>query len=112
MVLEIFQSLKITNSDSKKMSVISKKMDINYFQKKDNDLEKEVVKKHRIVGEILSNLSSYKETLISRMTGSGATCFALFNDLDDLKKIESKIKREYKNIWVKASKLINSIEDI
>ena len=109
---EIFQSLKITNSGSKKMSVISKKLDINYFQKRDNDLEKEVVKKYRIVGEILSNLSSYKETLISRMTGSGATCFALFNDLDDLKKIESKIKREYKNVWVKASKLINSIEDI
>ncbi|MEE2694923.1 MAG: 4-(cytidine 5'-diphospho)-2-C-methyl-D-erythritol kinase [Pseudomonadota bacterium] len=109
---EIFQSLKITNSGSKKMSVISKKLDINYFQKRDNDLEKEVVKKYRIVGEILEKLSSYKKTLISRMTGSGSTCFALFSDLDDLKRIESQIKRKYKNVWVKASKLINSIEDI
>jgi 4-diphosphocytidyl-2-C-methyl-D-erythritol kinase len=111
---EIFESLNITKLKSKKAFErrSSKKIDINALLKMGNDLEKEVVKRHMIISEVLSILSSCKETLISRMTGSGATCFALCDNLEDLKKVEFEIKDKFKDVWVKRSKLINSTENI
>ena len=43
------------------------------------------------------------------MTGSGATCFGIFNNISDLNKADILINSVFKEIWTKKTKLINKI---
>ena len=49
---------------------------------------------------------------MSRMTGSGATCFAFFNGYDDQEKAKIRAKNKFKNYWIQSSRLINSVQHI
>ena len=71
----------------------------------------DIIKESKIE-EILNFLNSLNGTLFSRMTGSGATCFALFDNLVDLESAETYAKKRFDNYWIKSSKLINSIKHI
>ena len=84
----------------------------NSFIKKSNDLQPFAIKKHKIIGEILSHLSNCEGVVINRMTGSGATCFALFENVDDLVRAEVFIKKTFKSFWIKKAKLVNSVKYI
>ena len=84
----------------------------NSFIKKSNDLEHLAVKKYKIIGEILLHLSNCHGVVINRMTGSGATCFALFENSHDLNRAEIFTKNIFKNCWIKKAKLVNSVKHI
>jgi 4-diphosphocytidyl-2C-methyl-D-erythritol kinase len=46
------------------------------------------------------------------MTGSGATCFSIFENKESLESAEKMIKLKFPFYWVMNTKLVNSINDI
>tara|TARA_B100000963_G_C22498180_1_gene612493 strand:+ start:112 stop:981 length:870 start_codon:yes stop_codon:yes gene_type:complete len=110
---EIFSGLKV-NSKNKNTFPVTNLMlsSIGDIMRRNNDLENYIVKINNEILEILNNLKSYKGCLLSRMTGSGATCFGLFDSINDLDCALVKARRKFKNYWIKSTKLINSIKHI
>jgi len=109
----VFKSL---NQSRKKEEENSHKLDeiasFRFFSKRKNHLESQAIHQSKKIEEILNFLNSIGGTLFSRMTGSGATCFALFDNLVNVKSAEAYAKEKFDNYWIKSSKLINSIKYI
>ncbi len=55
---------------------------------------------------ILDKLITCDGARVVRMSGSGATCFALFEDFDLLKDAKSKIIKEFPSFWCESGQLI------
>ena len=109
---EIFNSLNFRDISFKERKIIfSNLINLKCFKNRSNHLEKYAIKKFKIIGEILSYLSKINGNVLTRMTGSGATCFALFNYIEDLQKAEYLTLNKFKDCWVKSTKLKNNIED-
>ena len=110
---EIFDSLKIDSKSKIKNNEKSiKPNNLSFILKKKNDLESHTITINKKINEILSFLKSCKGCLMSRMTGSGATCFAFFNGYDDQEKAKIRAKNKFKNYWIQSSRLINSVQHI
>lgn len=109
---EIFNNIDFKDISYKRGNInISNVINLECFKNRSNHLEKYAVKQFKIIGDILSYLSNIKGNVLSRMTGSGATCFALFDYIEDLEKAEYLTKKKFKDCWVKSSKLKNNIKD-
>ena len=76
--------------------------------KSSNDLENIAVNVYPEIGSILT---IYKKTnsIFTRMSGSGGTCFGLFNSKKDLLEAESIFHSKNKNWWIKKGKILNYI---
>ena len=69
-----------------------------------NDLEKPAIKTCPEIAEILEFLQN-ENPLFARMSGSGSTCFAIFDDASDAL---TKAKDKWPDYWVKSTRLYNS----
>ena len=58
-----------------------------------------------VVGEVLSAIKQSEGVLLSRMTGSGATCFGLFSDADAATRVALSIGESRPGWWVKPASL-------
>jgi 4-diphosphocytidyl-2-C-methyl-D-erythritol kinase len=70
-----------------------------------NDLEKPAMRIQPVIGEVLSALGQAPGARLARMSGSGATCFAIFNDGADAQRAAQAIRREHPQWWVHAGAL-------
>jgi len=70
-----------------------------------NDLEAPAVELAPIVEELLGRLAHLPGARFSRMTGSGATCFAAFEDSEQAERGRRIIVDERPHWWVKATRL-------
>ncbi len=70
-----------------------------------NDLTKAAIGLVPGIAEVLSALNSLQGTDIVRMSGSGATCFALFECEKKLTNAAQSLSSEHPNWWTLASKL-------
>jgi 4-diphosphocytidyl-2-C-methyl-D-erythritol kinase len=61
------------------------------------------------ISQILDYLKIETNSKLTRMTGSGATCFAIYDNVKDLNNAESLMKKKFKNFWVKKTKICNKI---
>jgi 4-diphosphocytidyl-2-C-methyl-D-erythritol kinase len=71
----------------------------------DNDLEKPATRIQPVIGEVLSALRYADGARLARMSGSGATCFAIFNDDTDAQRAAQAIQLEHPLWWVHAGVL-------
>ncbi len=106
---KIFEKIKISkrtknNFDEK---LINNQQIINFLNLKKNDLEKEAILQCNQIKIILDFIKKKTKPLISRMTGSGATCFALYENHDNLEEANNLLKQKFKDYWVKKTKLAN-----
>ena len=69
-----------------------------------NDLEAPAILLQPIIGEVLTVLRDYSGVRLSRMSGSGATCFALFASFKEAQKAELHFQAKQPKWWVKAAK--------
>ena len=53
-----------------------------------------------IVDEVLDALGSYDGALLTRMSGSGATCFGIFNDTKRAEHAAAQLSSQYPQWWV------------
>jgi 4-diphosphocytidyl-2-C-methyl-D-erythritol kinase len=70
-----------------------------------NDLEKPAMRIQPVIGEVLSALGAAAGAQLARMSGSGATCFAIFNDDADAQRAAQAIRLEHPQWWVHAGAL-------
>lgn len=59
---------------------------IAFLERTRNDLEKPAIEEQPLIQEVLTQLDTLPNRLLSRMSGSGATCFALFKDAETAQK--------------------------
>lgn len=65
-----------------------------------NDLEPIAIKQAPVIGEVLRTLASQGGCQLARMTGSGATCFGIFETKTDVARAAKAIKKLAPNWWV------------
>ena len=100
--LKKYSKLKIF----KKSNLHSKKDFINYLEKSKNDLQSIVEKNHPILKRLLKNISSVKGCHLSRMTGSGSSCYGIFNNERNSKFALRKLKKKFPNFLYFTAKSI------
>ena len=77
---------------------------VTWLDSQRNDLEAPAIILQPIIGEVLTVLRAYSGVRLSRMSGSGATCFALFANKKDVQRAETYFQAKQPNWWVKAAK--------
>ena len=70
-----------------------------------NDLQPPAILHCQQIDECMSALSNCIGTLTARMSGSGATCFGLFENDKDAKSAADKLQAEHPDWWVVATRL-------
>ena len=70
-----------------------------------NDLTDAAGQLEPTVHDTLREITSLEGCLLSRMSGSGATCFGLFADLSTAKQAENALSLRDTGWWIKASKI-------
>src|ERR1700676_22319 len=59
-----------------------------------NDLEAPATRLQPVIGEVLSALNATNGAWLARMSGSGATCFAIFENTAEAQRAAQKIQRD------------------
>ena len=85
---------------------------IDFLNSRKNDLEKQAIIQCEEIKNILDVLQNETSSLLSRMTGSGSTCFALFKNEKDLSNADKIFRKKFKNFWVKKTKIVNSFDTL
>jgi 4-diphosphocytidyl-2-C-methyl-D-erythritol kinase len=70
-----------------------------------NDLEAPATRIRPVIGVVISALNATNGAWLARMSGSGATCFALYENTADAKRAADRILREHPEWWVHAGVL-------
>ncbi len=73
-----------------------------------NDLEAPAVRLQPSIGEALAALAAQAETLLARMSGSGATCFALCADRAKARALTAQMAHLYPRWWVRQAMIKSS----
>ncbi len=70
-----------------------------------NDLEAPAIRVQPVIADVLSSLRSASGVRLARMSGSGATCFAIFAGDAEAKQACAAIRKDHPDWWVEASVL-------
>ncbi|MGZ5876851.1 MAG: 4-(cytidine 5'-diphospho)-2-C-methyl-D-erythritol kinase [Bradyrhizobium sp.] len=70
-----------------------------------NDLEAPATRIQPLIGEVLSALSATNGAWLARMSGSGATCFAIYENTAEAQRASQAIQLDHPNWWVHAGLL-------
>jgi len=70
-----------------------------------NDLEIPAIKLQPIVADVLRTLQTSAGCLLARMSGSGATCFALFGAVAAAQEVAQRLQARHPGWWVRAASL-------
>jgi 4-diphosphocytidyl-2-C-methyl-D-erythritol kinase len=76
-----------------------------FFKTCRNDLEPPAVALTPTIGAVLRALQARPESLLVRVSGSGATCFALCADADAARRLAADLEGEHPAWWVRACRL-------
>jgi 4-diphosphocytidyl-2-C-methyl-D-erythritol kinase len=70
-----------------------------------NDLEAPAMRIQPVIGEVLAALNATNGAWLARMSGSGATCFAIYENTAEAGRAAEKIRRDFPGWWVHAGVL-------
>jgi 4-diphosphocytidyl-2-C-methyl-D-erythritol kinase len=70
-----------------------------------NDLEAPATRIQPVIGEVIAALSATNGAWLARMSGSGATCFAIFENTAEAQRAAQKIRLDHPQWWVHAGVL-------
>jgi len=78
---------------------------VEAFAASSNDLEAPAMKIQPVIGEVISALNATDGAWLARMSGSGATCFAIYENTAEAGRAAEKIRRDRPEWWVHAGTL-------
>lgn len=78
------------------------------LMKRRNDLTEAALKQVPEISEVLAALSARPDCLLARMSGSGATCFGLFENADVAAAAAEVMQATHPTWWVRAARLLDS----
>ena len=70
-----------------------------------NDLESAAIRVQPVVATVLAAIGATRGCLVARMSGSGATCFGLYDDPDTAAQAAARIRGERPGWWVAETML-------
>ena len=76
---------------------------LDWLKAQRNDLQKPAMKAEPIIGDVI-NIISENGARLARMSGSGATCFGIFENAEACEMARFKIAGAYPNWWCVATK--------
>lgn len=71
-----------------------------------NDLTEPALSVEPLIGVVLDALDGIPETLLARMSGSGATCFALYQDQATAARAAQGLRDQHPDWWIEPSHLV------
>jgi 4-diphosphocytidyl-2-C-methyl-D-erythritol kinase len=78
---------------------------VEAFAASSNDLEAPAMKIQPVIGEVISALNATNGAWLARMSGSGATCFAIYENTAEAGRASEKIRRDHPEWWVHSGVL-------
>jgi len=76
---------------------------LNWLNTQRNDLERPAIKLRPVIGTVLAALNAFSGTKLARMSGSGATCFAITETAEQCESLAALLKQRYPDWWVVAT---------
>lgn len=76
---------------------------LRFLESTGNDLEAPALVLQPVIGEVLSSLNAVPGALFTRMSGSGATCFALMPDDGGCARAAAALKDKHPDWWVQPT---------
>lgn len=70
-----------------------------------NDLETPALRVQPVIGEVIAALNATNGAWLARMSGSGATCFAIYENTVEAGRAAEKLRRDHPRWWVHAGTL-------
>ena len=70
-----------------------------------NDLEAPAMRIQPVIGDVLAALNATNGAWLARMSGSGATCFAIYENTAEAQRAAQKIQLDHPGWWVHAGVL-------
>ena len=70
-----------------------------------NDLEAPATRIQPVIGEVIAALNATNGAWLARMSGSGATCFAIYENTAEAQRASQKIRLDHPGWWVHAGTL-------
>jgi 4-diphosphocytidyl-2-C-methyl-D-erythritol kinase len=70
-----------------------------------NDLEAPAMRIQSVIGDVIAALSATNGAWLTRMSGSGATCFAIYENTAEAQRAAEKIRADHPGWWVHAGTL-------
>ena len=70
-----------------------------------NDLETPALRVQPVIGEVIAALNATNGAWLARMSGSGATCFAIYENTAEAGRAAEKLRREHPGWWVHSGTL-------
>lgn len=76
---------------------------VEFLNNTKNDLYPSALELLPELAGLISDINSCEGCLLSRMSGSGATCFGIFDIIENLKKAKEIMAQKHLDYWVKSS---------
>jgi len=76
---------------------------LRFLETTRNDLEEPARRLQPLIGEVLARIAALPGALVARMSGSGATCFAIFADDDCCARAADILKQAHPDWWIAPS---------
>ena len=70
-----------------------------------NDLEAPAIRIEPVIGKVLAALNATNGAWLARMSGSGATCFAIYENTADAQRAAQKLSADHPDWWVHSGVL-------
>ena len=70
-----------------------------------NDLEAPAMRVQPVIGEVILALNATNGAWLARMSGSGATCFAIYENTAEAGRAAEQLRRDHPGWWVHAGTL-------
>ena len=77
-----------------------------------NDLMEPAIKTEPIIGEVLNQIKMSHGCQLSRMSGSGSTCFGFYHTQFEADAAAEMIKNAYPKWWVVATRMVNDVRSL
>ena len=81
-------------------------VDIAWLGDQRNDLEAPAMAMVREVAAVVEAISAAPQCQVARMSGSGATCFGLFADVEHANAAAERLQKAHPNWWVVSTKMV------
>src|SRR6185312_10267985 len=70
-----------------------------------NDLERPAMRVQPVIGKVIAALNATNGAWLARMSGSGATCFAIYENTAEAGRAAEQLRRDHPGWWVHAGTL-------
>lgn len=78
---------------------------IQWLKRQRNDLQSAAIRVAPVISQVLNNIAATPHCRLARMSGSGATCFGLFDTPQQAEKAAKALQTENPDWWVVATEL-------